>query len=114
MNGMEWIIGALAFGGELVLWYGVGRVAFLAARGYGTVPAWLAAIVAVAVVIVAWSIFLAPRADRRLELVPRVTLIVLCTVLTGVLLYRLGDHTLGWVVGLGATVAIAFGQVWMK
>lgn len=98
---------AVAFLGELVLWACAGWAGWL--LGGSTIVRVLLATAMVVAVIVAWSVWAAPRSARRLALGPRLGFIgVIGTLVAS--LHLLAAHPLGVAVTLVATLAVVVAQ----
>lgn len=92
---LEWALGVWAFLVELTIVVGAGLVAFRLARRFGSAGAWLAAVAAVAAVGVLWAIWMAPTADHRLPLWPRVAVACVLVLVVAVGLWRTGSPLTG-------------------
>lgn len=110
MKGVQWILGALVFASEIMLWYGIGKIPYLLFRDKSSMLAWIAGIAAAAIVIVLWSLFFAPKAAHRLSLIPRIAVISAMALAAGLSLLKLGDKVSGWVLLTAVLLIQVFGQ----
>ena len=104
MSSAAWVLGALAFAAELLLWVGIA----VAIHGWvGGALGWALGAVVAVVVVVAWSVFLAPRANRRLPALARAVTAGGSCVVVGVTLLADGPRWWGWALLIGAVVMVA-------
>ena len=99
------LLAVTAFVVELALFLGVGAVAYEVADG-GLAGA-AAAVVAVAVVLTVWGLFIAPKARLRLTTAPRAAVSVLLCLGTGWGLIATGHLRWGLVVALAGVLIVA-------
>lgn len=99
------LLAVTAFVVELALFGGVGVVAHHLAGGGAA--GWAAAVVATALVLVGWGLFVAPKARRRLPQGPRVVVSMALCVATAWGLVTAGFPRWGWFVGLAGLVVVA-------
>lgn len=80
------LLGVVRFASEIVLWGGVARVALLALAEQPALVRYLAATAAIVVVVVAWSVWLAPKGPARIVGTPRLVVeLVLMAIVAGLL-----------------------------
>lgn len=111
---LQWSIAILTFLAELALWAGVGRAIWRIILPINSKLALTMGILGTIIVIVFWSFFLAPRADNRISLLPRIVLISVMTLITGFILYSYGDKTYGLILMIPLTIVQAVGQYIMN
>ena len=99
------LLGITAFVVEVALFVGIGVVAF--ELGGGGFSGSVAAVLALVATAVAWGLFVAPRAIRRLPTVPRAAVSVALCIATGTGLVVVGHPRWGWVVALAGAVIVA-------
>ncbi len=97
------LLGALAFATELLLWAGVAVAIHPAVGGW---PGWVVGVVVAVLVVVAWSVWMAPRAAHRIPPVPRALVAGLGCVVVGVVLLARGPHWWGIALFVGAVVMV--------
>lgn len=106
----EMILSALLFLAELILWFGAGRIPYLLLKDKSVILAWGAGIIVVVAVLFFWGMYLSPKADQRLKVVPRIIVISLMTIIVGLGLLKLNDKVLGWIMIIPVFLIQAFGQ----
>lgn len=114
MKGLQLGLGVFLFLAELMLWFGVGKLAYLLVGDKSRLVAWLVAIFSVGLVLLFWSFFMSPKADHRLDLLPRILVIVALTILTGLGLLKLGDTVLGWIMLVPVLLVLIVGQYYVN
>lgn len=97
---------------ELLIWLGIGRLAYLHTKGSKGL-AILFGILATVLIIVFWAFFLAPKADYRLLKLPRTLLIVVMSLITGYALYVKEDRVFSVTILTFATLMQFVGQYFM-
>ncbi len=102
LHGWQWPIGIAAFVAELVLFAGIGLATYQWA-GRGLV-AWAFGAIVVLLAVGFWSLWMAPRAVRRLPAVPRALIAAVVAVATGFVLSGYGATT--WALALWICAAI--------
>jgi hypothetical protein len=97
------------------------ELALLAALGYwgsrlgASVPVrWLAAVGAVVAVALLWSQIAAPNAKRRLAAAPLVVFKLVVFTLGSALLYRTGQHGLGFALEAVAVTNLGLATAWQQ
>jgi hypothetical protein len=97
------LLGALAFATELLLWAGVAVAIQAMVGGW---PGWVLGSVLAVLVIVAWSVWMAPRASHRIAPVPRAVVAGLGCLGVGAALLGNGPHWWGIALFVGAVVMV--------
>ncbi len=103
----------ILFLGEVALWVGVGRLAYLtldSSRGLSI----FAAVVATIIILVLWGFFFSPKVDFRIDKLPRTIAIVIMSVAVGAGLYIKGDRNFGLLVLKGTTFVQIIGQYFLS
>ncbi|XVX19991.1 YrdB family protein [Actinomycetota bacterium] len=108
MSAVQLLVGALVFTQEIWLWAAVGVVGYRLAGG--GLAGWAVAALAVVLVITAWGRWIAPRAEARLPLWPRVGVIVALTVAAGAGLALTGSQWAGIALATLGSLAQIIGQ----
>jgi hypothetical protein len=99
------LLALTAFVVELALFVGAGVLAHELVGG--GVAGGAAGVAAVAVLVVVWGLFIAPKSRLRLATVPRAVLSVALCLTTGWGLVATGHVRWGWVVALAGTIIVA-------
>ena len=107
---MKWILAGLLFLSELALWLSIGRWVYLLFAERQTLAV-LVAILTVMIMLVLWGFFFSPKAPRRIAKLPRITLIVLMTLITGLGLYRKGERFLALPLMTVVVLMLVIGQL---
>ncbi|HHT07835.1 MAG: YrdB family protein [Christensenellales bacterium] len=107
---LMWVLGGLNFAGELVLWAGAGRAVWRLTQPHVPNLALFLGILASIGLVVFWAFLLAPKADNRLPVIPRILIIAALNLLVGFILYRTGDTVLGLILMIPLTIIMAVGQ----
>lgn len=107
---LYWVIATMTFLSELVLVVGVGRLGFKLFSGFNSKIAIALGVITSIMLMVLWGYFLAPRSDRRLDLLPRIALITVMTLAIGFLLYRVGDKEFGLILMIPLAIIQIVGQ----
>lgn len=97
------LLGAVAFATELLLWAGVAVAIQAAVGGW---PGWVLGLLSAVLVIVAWSVWMAPRASHRIAPVPRAVVTGLGCLGVGAALLANGPHWWGIALLVGAVVMV--------
>ncbi len=97
------VLGALAFATELLLWAGVAVAVQAAVGGW---LGWVLGLLVAVLVIVAWSVWMAPRASHRIAPVPRAIGAGFGCLGVGSALLSLGPRWWGIALLMGAVVMV--------
>ncbi|HPV80162.1 MAG: DUF2568 domain-containing protein [Dermatophilaceae bacterium] len=97
------VLGALAFATELLLWAGVAVAVQAAVGGW---LGWVLGLLVAVLVIVAWSVWMAPRASHRIAPVLRAIVAGFGCLGVGSALLSQGPHWWGIALPMGAVVMV--------
>ena len=99
------ILAILLFFAEIVFFFGLGRAVYLLFKINQWPMPFVFGVLAVLLVIISWALFMSPKADRRLDKLPRV-LVMAGMLATGFSLLSLGDKTTALVLLASAVIAV--------
>lgn len=108
---LRWILAGLTFLLEIGLWWGAGHITYRLLHNTSRPAAIIAAVAVTALFLLAWGMFLAPRAARRLAEGPRVLVIALLSLLVGGGLYFLDARVPGLILAIPGTAILILGQL---
>ncbi|NLK58876.1 MAG: YrdB family protein [Tissierellia bacterium] len=100
------ILAILLFFAEIVFFFGLGRAVYLLFKINQWPMPFVFGVLAVLLVIVTWALFMSPKADRRLDKLPRVLVMAAGMLATGFSLLSLGDKTTALVLLASAVIAV--------
>lgn len=111
MNPLQTLLAGLTFAVELALFFGVGKAIHLLLKDTSPGLSLAAGIAAALVFVLVWAFFFAPKAEHRLPALPRIILIALFSITTGLGLYALGLQLPGLLLATAGTLVLVLGQL---
>lgn len=100
------ILAILLLLAEIIFFFGLGRAVYLLFKINQWLMPFAFGVLAVLLLIITWALFMSPKADHRLDKLPRVLVMAAGMLATGFSLFSLGDKTTALVLLASAVIAV--------